>query len=49
MQSYGSVSSLKQRAMIEFLSAVNITPAEIHCRLQAVYGGNTANRMTVNR
>jgi transposase len=39
---------LKQRAVIEFLSAENITPAEIHRRLQAVYGENTVNRTTVN-
>jgi len=32
----------------EFLSAENVTPAEIHCRLQAVYGENTVNRTTVN-
>ena len=40
---------LKQRAVAEFLSAENITPAEIHRRLQAVYGENTVNRTTVNR
>ena len=34
--------------MTEFLSAENVTPAEIHCRLQAVYGENTVNRTTVN-
>jgi hypothetical protein len=29
---YGSMSTrLKQRAMTEFLSAGNVTPAEIHC------------------
>jgi hypothetical protein len=27
---------LKQRAVTEFLSAENVTPAEIHRRLQAV-------------
>ena len=26
-----------------------LTPAEIHCRLQAVYGEDTVNRTTVNR
>ena len=47
---YGGMSTrLKQRAVTEFLSAENITPAEIHCRLQAVYGENTVNRTTVNR
>jgi hypothetical protein len=39
---------LKQRALTEFLSAENITPAEIHRGLQAVYGENTVNRTTVN-
>jgi hypothetical protein len=38
---------LKQRAVTEFLS--NVTPAEIHRLLQAVYGENTVNRTTVNR
>jgi transposase len=40
---------LKQRAATEFLSAKNKTPAEIHRRLQAVYGKNTVNRTAVNR
>ena len=40
---------LKQRAVTEFLSAENVTPAEIHHHLQAVYGENTVNRTTVNR
>jgi len=36
---YGGMSTrLKQRAVTEFLSAVNVKPAEIHRRLQAVYG-----------
>ena len=35
--------------MTEFLSAENVTPAEIHRRLQAVYGEDTVNRTTVNR
>jgi hypothetical protein len=35
--------------VIEFLSAENVTPTEIHRRLQAVYGENTVNRTTVNR
>jgi len=39
---------LKQRAVTEFLSAENVWPAEIHRRLQAVYGENTVNRTTVN-
>ena len=35
---YGGMSTrLKQRAVTEFLSAENVTPAEIHRRLQAVY------------
>jgi len=45
----GMSTRLKQRAVTEFLSAENVTPAEIHCRLQAVYGKNTVNRTTVNR
>jgi len=39
---------LKQHAVTEFLSAENITPTEIHRRLQAVYGEDTVNRTTVN-
>ena len=47
---YGGMSMrLKQRAVTEFLSAENVTPAEIHRRLQAMYGENTVNRTTVNR
>jgi len=47
---YGGMSTrLKQRAVTEFLSAENVTPAEIHSGLQAVYGENTVNRTTVNR
>ena len=40
---------MKQRAVTEFLSAENATPAEIHRHSQAVYGENTVNRTTVNR
>ena len=47
---YGGMSTrLKQRAVTEFLSAEKVTPAEIHRRLQAVYGENTVNRTTINR
>jgi hypothetical protein len=47
---YGGMSArLKQGVVTEFLSAENITPAEIHRRLQAVYGENTVNKSTVNR
>jgi transposase-like protein len=47
---YGGISTrLKQRAVTEFLSAEYVTPAEIHRRLQAVYGENTVNRTTVYR
>ena len=47
---YGGISTrLKQHAVAEYLSAENVTPAEIHRRLQAVYGENTVNRTTVNR
>jgi len=46
---YGGMSTrLKQRAVTEFLSAENVTPAEIHHHLQAEYGENTVNRTTVN-
>jgi len=38
---------LKQRAVTEFLCAENVTPAEIHRRLQAMYDENTVNRTTV--
>ena len=47
---YGGMSTRsKQRAVTEFLSPENVTPAEILRRLQAVYGENTVNRTTVNR
>ena len=47
---YGGMSTrLKQRAVTEFLSAVNVMPAEIHHHLQAVYGEDTVNRTTINR
>jgi hypothetical protein len=46
---YGGMSTrLKQLAVTEFLSAENVMPAEIHRRLEAVYGENTVNRTTVN-
>ena len=45
----GMATRLKQRAVTEFLSAENVTPAEIHRRLPAVYGENTVNRNAVNR
>ena len=44
----GMATRLKERAETEFLSAENVTPAEIRRRLQAVYGENTVNRTTVN-
>ena len=47
---YGGMSTrLKQHALTEFLSAENVMPAEIHHRLQAVYGEDNVNRTTVNR
>jgi len=47
---YGVMSTRwKHRVVTEFLSAENVTPAEIHRHLQAVYGENTVNRTTVNR
>jgi hypothetical protein len=50
MKSYysGMSTRLKQHVVTEFLSAENVTPAEIHRRLLAVYGENTVNRTTVN-
>jgi hypothetical protein len=45
----GMLTRLKQHAVTEFLSAENVMPAEIHHRLQAVYGKNTVNKTTVNR
>jgi len=47
---YGGMSTrLMHRTVTEFLSAGNVTPAEIHRRLQAVYVENTVKRTTVNR
>jgi hypothetical protein len=43
------MSRLKQCAVTEFVRDENVIPAEIHRRLQAVYGENTVNRTTVNR
>jgi len=43
------VNEIEQRAVTEFLSAENVTPAKIHRRLKAVYGENTVNRTIVNR
>jgi transposase len=46
---YGGMSTrLKQRAVTEFLNAEDVMPAEIHHRLQAVYGENTVSSTTVN-
>jgi len=45
----GMPTKLKKRAVTEFLSAENVTSAEIHRHLQAVYGASTVNRTTVNR
>jgi hypothetical protein len=39
----GMLNRLKERAVTEFLNAENVMPAEIHRRLQAVYGENTVN------
>ena len=47
---YGGMSTrLKQRAVTEFFSAENVTPAEIHRLLLALCGEDTVNRITVNR
>jgi hypothetical protein len=35
---WSRVVVVKQRAVTEFLIAENVTPTEIHRRLQAVYG-----------
>ena len=43
------VNEIEVRAVTEFLSAENVTPAEIHRRLQAVYGEDTVKRTTINR
>lgn len=40
---------VKQRAVIEFLTAEKVTPTEIHRRLKAVYGDDAVDRSTVNR
>jgi hypothetical protein len=40
---------VKQRAVIEFLTAEEVTPTEIHRRLKAVYGDYAVDRSTVNR
>jgi len=42
---YGGMSTrLKQCVVTEFLRGENVTPAEIHRRLQAVYGENTVTQ-----
>ena len=47
---YGGMSTrLKQHVVTEFLNAENVMPADIHRRLQAVYGEDNVNRTTVNR
>jgi hypothetical protein len=46
---YGGMSTRLQQCVVnEFLSAENVTPAEIHRHLQAVHGENTVHRTTVN-
>jgi hypothetical protein len=41
---YGCISTrLKQCAVTEFVSAENVTPSEIHRRLQDVYCEHTVN------
>jgi transposase len=40
---------VKQRAVIEFLTAEKVTPTEIHRRLKAVYRDDAVDRSTVNR
>lgn len=40
---------VKQRAVIEFLTAEKVIPTEIRRRLKTVYGDNAVDRSTVNR
>ena len=39
---------IKQRTVIEFLTAEKVNPSEIHRRLKAVYCDDTVDRSTVN-
>ena len=39
----------KQRAVIEFLTAEQVPPIEIHRRLQAIYGDQCVDVSTVRR
>ena len=44
---YGGMSTrLEQRAVTEYLSTENVTPAEFHRRFQVVYSEYTVNRTT---
>lgn len=46
----GAMSTrIKQRAVIEFLTAEKVNPSEIYRRLKAVYCDDTVDRSTVNR
>ena len=38
---------VKQRAVIEFLTAENVVPNEIHRRLKAVYGDDAVVRLSL--
>jgi hypothetical protein len=42
-------ASCEIRAVIHFLHAKNVTAAEIHCELGAVYGQNVINPGTVRQ
>jgi len=44
-----SEDRFKQRAVIEFLTAVKVPPIEIHRRMQAVYGDQCLDVSTVRR
>jgi hypothetical protein len=47
---YGGKSTrLMQHEVTKILSAKIVIPAQIHRRLQALYGENTVHRTTVNR
>jgi len=44
-----SEDRIKQRAVIEFLTAEKVPPIEIHRRMQAVYGDQCVDVSTVRR
>jgi hypothetical protein len=44
-----SLVHFKQSAMIEFLTPIGVSPIEIHCRMQVVYGDDCVDMSTVCR